>query len=376
MVWSSRPRRVPYQVLTKQQVNCMVVPVVARNRFRSIADEFAVTQEGFVQRRPIDRPLPYYTNGAAFVKHVAGGVPSYSWQQMYQFVFTGGETRLNRAVNQAKIIAYERFKNKFGDRAEWLVNLAELDQACKMVERRCLELLQVVRNLRRGDIGGAAKLLRTQIPVSGKKGSKFGDVWLELHFGWQPLLADIKASVDILQQPLKDVQARGTGKNTLNFDEGYNQFGFQRIGAYQIRVLYQSLFAITNPNLFLANQLGLLNPVTVVWELIPYSFVVDWFVNVSQFFQQGSDMFGVSLKNPFTTVYYDGACYAIFRNGPFLPVPRESFGHHWVVSRVDGISGPSLGLRPWKLWSWQRALTASSLLAQKLSEGTRWKIGF
>jgi hypothetical protein len=353
----------------------MVAPINPRNRFTQIADDLAITQEGFVQKRPFDRSLPYYTNGAVWVKHANGGVPSISWQQMYQFVYTGGETRLNRAVNQAKIIAYERFKNKFGDRAEWLVNLAELDQACKMVERRCLELLQVVRNLRRGDIAGAAKLLRTQIPATGKKGAKFGDVWLEMYFGWSPLLGDIKASVDILQNPLRDVLARGTGKNTLNFDEGFNPVGFQRVGAYQVRVLYQSLFSITNPNLFLANQLGLLNPVTVAWELIPYSFVVDWFVNVSQFFQLGSDMFGVSLKNPFTTVHYSGACYSIFRNFPLLPVPRESWGHHWVVSRVDGISGPTIGLRPWKLWSWQRALTASSLLAQKLSEGTRWRIG-
>lgn len=34
-----------------------------------------------------------------------------------------------------------------------------------------------------------------------------------------------------------------------------------------------------------ARQLGLVDPATVVWELIPYSFVVDWFLPIGSYLE-------------------------------------------------------------------------------------------
>ena len=35
----------------------------------------------------------------------------------------------------------------------------------------------------------------------------------------------------------------------------------------------------------MARQLGLADPATVVWELIPYSFVVDWFIPIGSYLE-------------------------------------------------------------------------------------------
>lgn len=42
------------------------------------------------------------------------------------------------------------------------------------------------------------------------------------------------------------------------------------------------------------NQLGLTNPVEVVWELVPYSFVVDWFLDVGGWVSSLSAAVGVT----------------------------------------------------------------------------------
>lgn len=52
-------------------------------------------------------------------------------------------------------------------------------------------------------------------------------------------------------------------------------------------------FAIGNPALHAAAQLGLINPVNLAWNLLPYSFVVDWFLPVDGFLSALSAPWGL-----------------------------------------------------------------------------------
>lgn len=42
-------------------------------------------------------------------------------------------------------------------------------------------------------------------------------------------------------------------------------------------------FKINNPDLLLPAKVGLTNPLSVAWELIPFSFVVDWFLPIGKY---------------------------------------------------------------------------------------------
>ena len=54
---------------------------------------------------------------------------------------------------------------------------------------------------------------------------------------------------------------------------------------------------ISSPNSLKANQLGLVNPASVAWELIPFSFLVDWFLPVGKFLESYTDTVGMQLDN-------------------------------------------------------------------------------
>jgi hypothetical protein len=59
---------------------------------------------------------------------------------------------------------------------------------------------------------------------------------------------------------------------------------------------------LSNPNLALASALGLANPVAIAWELIPFSFVVDRFVDVGSYLNSYSETFGWEISPGCRTV--------------------------------------------------------------------------
>lgn len=261
----------------------------------------------------------------------------------------------------AKNKAYASLVEGLGDASLWAVNVAEHHQAYTMVAKRAVQITRFARALHRFDFPEAARLLAVGIPRGLRASSKwFGNNFLEYHFGWEPLIKDIGAAINTLQNPIPPKRIRGHGsfKSRTYVDSG--TFGSKGYRVIDAKCRMQSDVLVTNPNLHLASQLGFVNPLSVAWELVPFSFVVDWFVNVGQCLASFTDFAGVQLVNPMTTTYQvnneDAKWY---------------FG--WVnryrgvyLTRATSISGPTLRARPWKGVSPVRAATAISLLVQQL----------
>lgn len=265
--------------------------------------------------------------------------------------------------------AYERFKSKlYGDKAELAVSLAERKQAMNMVTNRCIQLYQFSRSLRKLRFREAANILGIQkiddLNLVKKRGSKnFANNYLEFHFGWSPLVSDIGSAIDTLQNGVPPIRVRGTGNSKriymLSQPSSYYSWTSKKFDIHHMATIGATV-QVTNPNLHLATQLGLVNPATIAWELVPFSFVVDWFVNVSDFLGQFTDFWGLSLTDTYRT-HYQVYNYSETWYYGFTGVFRSVF-----VDRGLGIPGPTLRVRdPWIL-SPRRGLAAASLLVQML----------
>jgi hypothetical protein len=212
--------------------------------------------------------------------------------------------------------------------------------------------------LRRGDIPGFCRALGVTEKPTRSKLKKLSNIWLEYHFGWEPLLGDIYTAckVSTADFPIGRCRASSSedvlGRNTITD-------GVPDIVRGRVTVLLSGEYSVENSDKYLLNQLGVINPIGLAWELVPFSFVVDWFIPVGQLLGSLTDFYGVTRKNEFTTTfvqaegtwgqryYYDGQVCA---------------GEGVVIERTLGVSNPPAVPKLYRGFSPTRGATAVALL--------------
>lgn len=87
----------------------------------------------------------------------------------------------------------------------------------------------------------------------------------------------------------------------------------------------------------IAQQLGLVNPVALAWELVPLSFVVNWFVGIGQFLNQFDAFVGLQIEELSTTTTRRQALigyqYRLSNSQPGFP---RSECKAWIRKRPTG----------------------------------------
>jgi hypothetical protein len=113
------------------------------------------------------------------------------------------------------------------------------------------------------------------------------DTWLEYSYGWKPLLNDVfniaQATASVIverQRVVRYKTERGENRKvTTKVVDGTGSLSktlFESRRSTAIGVM----FRIPDGALHITDAFGLSNPLTVAWEIIPFSFVVDWFLPV------------------------------------------------------------------------------------------------
>lgn len=208
--------------------------------------------------------------------------------------------------------------------ADSLVSAAEMNRTCTMVANTATAIASAISNLRRGRLGGAMSALGSAVTAGevsayaqafdrarGKKPKKphpkrpgsgasstmdlVASTWLNYSYGWKPLLNDVYNQMEALAQANtahNDV-ARVIRKRltTVGSKTTYSKYGgtvkFNVVNDTNVRkegsivIYYRYRGGDLNPFL----SFGIQNPQTVAWELLPFSFVVDWFLPVGAYLQ-------------------------------------------------------------------------------------------
>lgn len=275
------------------------------------------------------------------------------------FLFSGApDTSGNRA--------YEAFSSAVSDEAAWGANLGEAKQSMGMVENRVLQVARFAGALRKGHFGDAAKILGVSKPSGLKSGAKnFADNFLEFHFGWEPAIQDIYSSLNVLTKSdfgWRKIRGAGHSNPVVN---GYDASKGRWTASWNCTTKMGAMVRISNESSFLANQLGLLNPLAVAWELVPYSFVADWFGNIGQVINSLTGFVGLEMAGQYTVTVYDGKFISNYHSddGKYF---EQQVHKNLYVYRDPLVKGPTLQLKPFQGFSPMRGITAISLLLQKL----------
>jgi hypothetical protein len=336
-------------------------------------------QRGYRQKMPIDRPLEYrHYWYFGMVKTDSWTTTSYSpgsWTKQADWTLSSMPDYA-RVRQHAYNRAYEKLRSKAMDAAGWAENLAQINKTRTMFNDRAVQLAKFVLALSKGKFDKAARILRTPRPSGVSHGKALSQNFLEYEYGLKPLLKDIDSSVNILTAPPMKTAVRSRQIEQFPKVVG-NGGGFGSNPRYTwsektiyngvLEIKLQATVVITSPNLLLANQLGLID-LALPWKLMPFSFVVDWFVNVEQVVSSMTDWYGVTLENPFVSEFSQGQYFynyhqlANYTSGAVEGLLQKKDKEYVEFNRTMGIPGPSLVVKPFKGFSLNRGLQAMALV--------------
>lgn len=205
---------------------------------------------------------------------------------------------------------------------------------------------------------------------------QIANLHLEVIFGWKPLLQDIwRATTSVIQKAdryhfVKTQRSTPFNVNTLpkvwssSINSGYSAVGEMSVGlAARVRV--------RNPNTWLAERAGLLNPGAVAWDLVPWSFVVNMFVNTSQLVNSVTDFVGLDFGSPIKVTKFRGVYeYQVGWDERFGGRSSSSWVNNQKYQQPTSFVTPGVVLKLPDV-NWELAATASSLAAQRATSVIR-----
>lgn len=182
------------------------------------------------------------------------------------------------------------------------VAFGERKQTARLIGDTAIRLAKSVRHLKRGEIRKSMDALGVSSKRAQPRGSNVPQKWLELQYGWKPLLSDVYGAAEALSKHPKD-HWRVTAKavktnndsrtNTISGNPGSSGFDASQCRVDVERSVFARIDALPqNEALISLASAGVTNPLLVAWELVPFSFVVDWFIPIGSYVESLDAMLG------------------------------------------------------------------------------------
>jgi hypothetical protein len=239
----------------------------------------------------------------------------------------------SNAENDAIIQALLELK---GQRVNLGVALGELQSTANLVGTTAGRIGRAYKSVKRGNFRGALNHLGQ---AATGRNSTLPKSWLEMQYAWKPLLSDVHGAFQelVFADTAKfRVTARGKwsakdeGSYVYSSSYGSKRITYQRESGVRVRLDY------VPGNTFFStlSRVGLTNPAEIAWELVPFSFVVDWFSPIGDFLS--------SLDAAFGWTFMSGSCSTLQRmKGRETPGPPSgyytsgNFEGRWRRVRLD-----------------------------------------
>lgn len=213
-----------------------------------------------------------------------GQISAQSSGRIESYFVKSDEDAIAQAVTQAM--------NKLGDqKVNISQSVAEGRRTYSMLANSSVTLWSLYLAAKRRNWSKVAELLGK----GNKTYRRAADNWLQLQYGWLPLLSDIHGTyqwfTDVDENSmLVTGQSSNTRTHVVKGETLYSSWS----GSITCVGYAKYVGKITGNYARSANKGGLVNPLSLAWEVLPYSFVTDWFVPVGNVLQAYSDSAGLT----------------------------------------------------------------------------------
>ncbi len=273
-----------------------------------------------------------------------------SWREQ-RLPIPGANSALERRATSSALLKLKNQSINFG------VAFGEYKETAELISSVATRIGKSVRAFRSKNPRSWGQVVKNQTSaaINGRKGSPRGsgipNAWLELQYGWNPMMADVDSAASQLSNSASSghpfrCHVKGRAKNDLSAiswgtASSAANSGFLRQRSGTEFCLVRADYELASPLLATISSLGLTNPLEIVWELVPYSFVVDWFLPIgnwlstmdadfgwrflggsvtlgNQYSVQGSGPIDRNINDPFDRQTFGGSCYSTQRVMQFV----------------------------------------------------------
>lgn len=287
-------------------------------------DYFRRSAAGEIINNPFDstyvetrrQGLTWYTSQFTYYQNTCSGVPTKC--------ISGGMRRIGTAAPVPYLgnpvtfaptptLDVETFKNlaiadaysRIGEQeAQALVILAEGEKTIKSFIDIAIRLIRIGRALRKWD----ARYLKRQLTPK-----ELEDRWMEGRYAIRPVVYDMCDVIKCLKKALKDKPMRITyrgGRHDSATNDLPDVVTYSVPGQYAVHCVKstQRIVSVRSGVLTAVDAIsdamiwGLDRPFEAMWELVPFSFVVDWFFNVGTTIAAWTPKYGSKALASWTTV--------------------------------------------------------------------------
>lgn len=286
-----------------------------------------------VQPPPYKHPLPYVFSYQREVETVG------SYQHL---VYTGladpfGD-RAKNSRNKAINAALSDFTERANQAADLAVAMIERKKTLAMVADGVQTLVRIARAVKRRDPNIVRAIKRRR--SSGMDIAKDpAGLWLQYHFGIAPTINDIHHGINLLSYDFPVYKIVGTGGSNFSYANTREEWILKvtESSTIRFRAKVGAEIAGINPDRHLVSMFGFDQPLSIAWELTPFSWFVDYFVNVGELAANLEPRSpGITTTNEYNTVFGQGRS---FNQKTEISGALYSYmtGQHDVMIRKSGI---------------------------------------
>lgn len=200
--------------------------------------------------------------------------------------------------------------------AELATTVSHLGRTLTDLKRYMQSALRFLRSHKKYIRQQIGRILRTPATRSGRRflvktmGQSAANRWLEYQYGWKPLLSDIYglagAIDDQINQP-KTVKSIANPEERVSpsvyFDPPSGAVVLKDNTIVNTGAKCRMDFLISNSVAATFNRMGLVNILEIGWELIPFSFVLDWILPCGKYLAALSGSWGLTYRGGSITAY-------------------------------------------------------------------------
>ncbi len=238
-------------------------------------------------------PKPLYDrSGAVYDYFVPQYPPVFTYGQYSSRATFVLLNRINSRVHQGK--------------AQLLTAFGERKKSIQMIQKRVGQAVPLIRDYKKESQRLERKIRKSALaPKKLKRLVKLlSDLRLEFSFGWAPIASDLYKLGNEIMPPIffADVTASYVEEQSIQtVPPGY-------VGGYMgsIKLKAWCQISMSNPFSSSASQIGLTDPLETAWELVPWSFAVDWIWPLGDYLSQANMFAGLNVLSSSLTIRQTG----------------------------------------------------------------------